>query len=180
MAISSDKFSLLAELFHSGLKGNHADYACFLKSIIPLLKRMVGGQLPASDVDDVVQEILISVHKARHTYDGQRPFRPWLSAIAKFRISDHLRGYYAQHQDKTEDINAWEDILPDVTESTAHYESIYELLEGVPQAQKKILTLLYAEGHTAKEVGVLLGMNESAVKVAAHRAIKKIREQFKE
>ena len=34
------------------------------------------------------------------------------------------------------------------------------------------------EGYTAKEVGAKLGMKESAVKVAAHRAYKKLRERL--
>ncbi|MBU6339547.1 MAG: hypothetical protein KGQ36_06240, partial [Rickettsiales bacterium] len=33
-------------------------------------------------------------------------------------------------------------------------------------------------GYTAKEVGKEIGMNESAVKVAAHRAVKKIKQKF--
>jgi RNA polymerase sigma-70 factor (ECF subfamily) len=37
---------------------------------------------------------------------------------------------------------------------------------------------MHVEGYTAKEVGKKMGMNESAVKVAAHRAIKKIRGKF--
>jgi DNA-directed RNA polymerase specialized sigma24 family protein len=38
--------------------------------------------------------------------------------------------------------------------------------------------MMYVEGHTAKETGRRLAMNESAVKVAAHRAIKKIRDRL--
>jgi DNA-directed RNA polymerase specialized sigma24 family protein len=37
---------------------------------------------------------------------------------------------------------------------------------------------MHVEGYTAKEIGNQSGMNESAVKVAARRAIKKIRERF--
>lgn len=173
-----NKYAALANLFRSGLKGNQEAYARFLTGITPLLKRMVGKRLNACDVDDVVQEILISIHKARHTYDGGRPLMPWLASIAKFRITDHLRKHYAQRQDKTVDIAELENILSDVTEGDAANESTDELLEGVPETQKRILTLMYVEGYTAKEVGTQMDMNESAVKVAAHRAIKKIRKKF--
>lgn len=178
MVTPVDRYAALTTLFRSGLGGNQADYARFLASITPLLKRIVSKRLAACDVEDVVQEILISIHKARHTHDGVRPLIPWLVSIAKFRITDHLRKHYTQRQDKTVDISAWETILTDVTEGGVDHESIDELLEGVPEAHKRILTLMHVEGYTAKEVGQQLAMNESAVKVAAHRAIKKIRIKF--
>lgn len=178
MVTPVDTYAALTTLFRSGLGGDQADYARFLTSITPLLKRMVGRRLSASDVDDVVQEILISIHKARHTYDGVRPIMPWLASIAKFRITDHLRKHYTQRQDKTVDIADLENILTDVTEDGLDHESMDELLEGVPDNHKRILTLMHVEGYTAKEVGTQMDMNESAVKVAAHRAIKKIRLKF--
>ena len=52
------------------------------------------------------------------------------------------------------------------------------MLKDVPEHQKRILMLMHIEGYTAKEVGAQMDMNESAVKVAAHRAIKKIRKKF--
>ncbi|MBY0356317.1 MAG: sigma-70 family RNA polymerase sigma factor, partial [Rickettsiales bacterium] len=158
--------------------GDQASYASFLARITPLLRRMVARRLGASEVEDVVQEVLISIHKARHTYDGKRPLMPWLVAIARFRISDHLRRHYAQMRHQTVDIDDFTDRLADVTETDDSNESIEDLLHDVPDKQKRILTLMHVEGYTAKEVGAKLNMNESAVKVAAHRAIKKIRERF--
>ncbi|OYW14224.1 MAG: hypothetical protein B7X02_00520 [Rhodospirillales bacterium 12-54-5] len=178
MVTSTDKYAALTSLFRSGLAGNQADYARFLEQITPLLKRMVARRLNASEVEDVTQEILISIHKARHTYDGLRPIVPWLAAIAQFRMTDHLRKYYAQRQHQTIDIHELQETLANVTEETDGHESIDELLEGVPENHKQILTMMHVEGYTAKEVGARMNMNESAVKVAAHRAIKKIRMKF--
>jgi RNA polymerase sigma-70 factor (ECF subfamily) len=178
MVTNIDKHAHLTVLLRSGLGGNHGDYARFLEAITPLLRRVVGGRIAMSDVEDVVQEILISIHKARHTYDGERPIMPWVTAIARFRISDHLRKYYASMQHQTIDIRGLEEILPDVTEDTESSESVIELLKGVPEKQQRILTMMHVEGYTAKEVGKQLDMQESAVKVAAHRALKKIRERF--
>lgn len=174
----ADKYAPLTALFCLGLAGNARDYAKFLETITPMLRRMVGRKLAAHAVEDVTQEILISIHKARHTYDGARPIMPWLASIASFRITDHLRKHYSQMRHQTVDIADLENVLADVTEDGADNESIDELLEGVPENHKRILTMMHVEGYTAKEVGAQLGMNESAVKVAAHRAIKKIREKF--
>jgi len=168
----------LSDLLRAGLAGEQLEYAKFLSQITPMLRRMVGRKLASSDAEDVVQEILISIHKARHTFDGERPIMPWLASIANFRITDHLRKHYAQMRHQTSDIADYENILSDVTNDTPESESLDELLEGVPEKDKKILNLMHVEGYTAKEVGKQMNMNESAVKVAAHRAIKKIREKF--
>ena len=178
MVTQNDRYSEMTALFLAGLGGDQAAYHNFLSTITPILRRMADKKLAQSDVEDVVQEILISIHKARHTYDGERPIMPWLASIASFRITDHLRKHYAQMRHQSVDIADYENILSDVTENIADTESLDELLEDVPQKHKKILTMMHVEGYTAKEVGKQLGMNESAVKVAAHRAIKKIREKF--
>jgi len=178
MAKHADDYAELAGLFCAGLANDSRAYAQFLQRITPFVRRMVAIQCAASEVDDVVQEILISIHKARHTYDGQRPIKPWLISITKFRIADHLRKHYVQRRDKTVDIDELEDFLADVTQSGIDNESIDELLEGVPENQKRILRLMHVEGYTAREVGAQMDMKESAVKVAAHRALKKIRNKF--
>lgn len=37
------------------------------------------------EVEDHVQETLLTLHRARHTYDPSRAFEPWLYAIARNR-----------------------------------------------------------------------------------------------
>lgn len=167
----------LRALFVSGLEGQGADYAEFLRALLPWIRRLVRHRLNDSDVDDVVQEVLISVHKARHTYDGQRPLMPWLHAMVRFRLNDHLRDHYRHqaHREERPDPDEW---MADVTNQGADREYLDELLQDLKPLQQQILWLLHVHGHTAKEAGLLLGMNESAVKVAAHRALQKIRQKY--
>ncbi len=69
--------------------------------------------------------------------------------------------------------------MPDhVTETGFNYESISVEVEKLPEKQATILRLMHQEGYTAKEVAEKIGMNESAVKVAAHRAYKVLRKQL--
>src|SRR6201984_3522546 len=46
---------------------------------------------PEEDVQDLVQETLISVHTRRASYDRNRPFTAWLYAVARYRMVDHYR-----------------------------------------------------------------------------------------
>lgn len=163
-------------LLCEALSGSALAYEQFLTLATRHLRRFVTRRVQPADIEDVVQEILISIHKARHTYDGKRAVMPWISAIARYRLMDYLRRHYADKQQMKVDISEVEDFLSeDVTESNAMSESINMEIAQLPQRQQKILYLLHTEGFTAKEVGAQLGMKESAVKVAAHRAYKHIK-----
>ncbi|MDD2722371.1 MAG: sigma-70 family RNA polymerase sigma factor [Gallionella sp.] len=162
------------------LNGDAQAYAALLKETARLLRPFLAKRLyHGNEVDDVLQEILISIHKARHTYDGERPYLPWVYAIARFRLQDHLRSHYADELHGAEDIAELEETLPDeLTEAAFSYESISGEVEALPEKQASILRLMHQEGYTAKEVAAKLGMNESAVKVSAHRAYKILRERL--
>ena len=172
----------LEQLMQLSLRGDKQAYADLLRETARLLRPFLSKRLRFEhEVDDVLQEILISVHKARHTYDGQRPYKPWLYAIARFRLQDHLRMHYADHLRHAEDIAELENVLHnDVTETAISYESISGEIERLPEKQATILRLMHQQGYTAKETARQMGMNESAVKVAAHRAYKVLRQRLEE
>lgn len=86
MVTQNDKHAEITALLRAGLGGDQAAYGKFLNTIAPMLRRMVGRRLANADIEDVVQEVLISIHKARHTYDGERPIMPWLASIVGFRM----------------------------------------------------------------------------------------------
>ncbi len=177
MADTGDNFAALMQL---AINGDARAYTTLLKETARLLRPFLAKRLYASsEVDDVLQEILISIHKARHTYDGVRPYKPWVYAIAKFRLQDHLRAHYADQLHHAVELSELENSLPDdVTETGFSYESISEEIGKLPEKQATILRLMHQEGYTAKEVAEKIGMNESAVKVAAHRAYKILREKL--
>jgi len=71
-----------------------------------------------------------------------------------------------------------ESLSEHVTETAINYESISGEVQKLPEKQATILQLMHQEGYTAKEVAEKMGMNESAVKVAAHRAYKVLRNKL--
>lgn len=162
------------------LAGDGRAYGELLRESARILRPYLAKRLPHADVEDVVQEILISLHKARNTYDGNRPYTPWLFAIAQFRLKDWLRKIYVdplRNAGGVEEI----DILfeSDVTESVHDHESINREIANLPKKQSAILRFIHGDGYTAKEVAVKMQMSESAVKVSAHRAYKLLKEKLK-
>jgi RNA polymerase sigma-70 factor (ECF subfamily) len=164
----------------TALAGDAAAYQALLRRSAQMLRPYLLKTLRSpSDVDDVLQEILISLHRARHTYDGKRPFAPWLFAIAKFRLQDHLRRLYRDKLRHAADVTDMADFLAaPVTEGDPNNEYVKETLSYLPKKQAMILELIHLEGLTAEETGQRLGMSGTAVKVAAHRAYKHLRKKL--
>ena len=176
----TDKADSLEALMRRSLDGDQHAYAEILQETSRFLRPYLAKRLSfTNEVDDLLQEILISIHKARHTYDGNRPYKPWVYAIAKFRLQDHLRAHYSDHLHHADDLSEMEEFLHEpVTESAISYESISGEVEKLPEKQAAILRLMHQDGYTAKEIAEKIGMKESAVKVAAHRAYKILRKNL--
>ncbi len=172
----------LEMLMRQAQSGDNCAYADLLRETVIFLRPFLKQKLNIeSEVDDLLQEILLSIHKARHTYDGLRPYRPWVYAIAKFRLLDHLRVHYADNLRSATEISEVENNLyEDVTEFRIDYESIKKKINKLPEKQAQILKMMHQEGYTSKEIAEKIGMSESAVKVAAHRAHKALKRQLEE
>ena len=190
----TEKIVPLEALMQLALAGDKLAYTDVLHETARFLRHFLTKRVRhASEVDDLLQEILLSIHKARHTYDGERPYKPWAFAIAKFRLLDYLRAHYADHLHSAIELSEMENHVSvsgdsplgnvtwgNVTESSFTYESIREEIQLLPEKQATILQMMHQEGCTAKEVAAKIGMKESAVKVAAHRAYKVLRKRLGE
>jgi len=157
-------------------KGDRVVYASLLRDITNITKGYLYKRIPYNDAEDVMQEILLSIHKARHTYDSSRPIKPWIMAIANYRLNDYLRRHYRKNinevfNDEFIDNKADEN----VTETSDHNELLIKAVASLRDKQRKIVKMMKLEGYSAKEVAKKLGMKVPAVKVAAHRAYKKLK-----
>src|SRR4030095_14433060 len=80
----------LSRLMARAQHGDSNAYVTLLRAITPRIRQLVRAKrafLGDSVVEDVVQEVLLSVHTVRATYDPARPFMPWLSAIVRHRLA---------------------------------------------------------------------------------------------
>lgn len=172
---------LWKELAEKAQNGDQRAYAELLKDILPFIKGRIAGGLANPDwVEDIAQEILISVHKSLGTYSTDRPFKPWLNAIIQFRKTDFLRKHYKTKKTKEatkEKVDIFEE---DVTfqHTSGELKDIENAMSTLPEKQKKIFTMLKIEGYSAKEVANEMDMSVSAVKVSAHRTTAKLKDML--
>ena len=131
---------------------------------------LVSAGRGTADCEDVVQEALLAMHLKRETWDEAQPLEPWVRAIARYKLADHLRrrGFH-DHVD----IDNYADSLAstDAVDSADTVDS-RRLLAGLPERQRRIVEEVSIEGRRAAEVAARLGMSEGAVRVALHRALK--------
>lgn len=169
------------ELAREAQQGNAKSYAILLREIVPYIKSILTGSLANYDwVDDITQDVLISVHKSLGTYSPELPFRPWLRAIIQFRKTDFLRKHYkakATMDNATQNV----EIFGESVTNTAHAGELKDIeaaLDTLPDKQRAIIERVKIQGHSIKDVAEEMGMTDSAVKVSVHRAITKLKDKL--
>jgi len=172
----------LAGLMAAAQGGDAASYQRLLKECLPLIAATARRRgVPPDQVDDVVQEVLITIHRARATYDPTRPFLPWLRAIAERRAIDGLRRRgrqagrevfdplaYESHPDGAEAADAGLDREQQVAVLRAE-------IENLPPGQRQAAERLGLSGQTLEEAAADTGRSKTALKVNLHRAVKVLR-----
>src|SRR6266436_561603 len=86
----------LKNLMVGGLAGDAAAHRTLLDRLSGRLRAYYKSRLArigrsAAEAEDLVQEALLAVHIQRHTYDRDQPLTPWVHAIARYKLIDHLR-----------------------------------------------------------------------------------------
>ena len=169
-----------AALMRAAQDGDSAANNRLLREIAPAIRRMVGNRMPSpADAEDVVQDVLLSVHTVRHTYDPDRPFLPWLMAIARHRTLDRLRriGRRAAHETVVAD---WPETFVEAAANTPENDlaataALERAIAELPPGQRRAIELLKLKEMSLKDAAVITGMSIGALKVATHRAIKALR-----
>lgn len=85
-----------SELMRAALLGDAIAYQRVLVAIAPHVRSVARGVVGhrgfgTAEVEDVVQETLLAVHLKRATWDPEKPFLPWLNAVARHKAVDALR-----------------------------------------------------------------------------------------
>ena len=118
-----------------------------------------------------MQEALMAIHTRRHTYDPAEALMPWVYAIARYKLVDHLRRTRASMADlpieDAEEIMAQDDYV--ATESA---NDLSKLLSQLPDKMRRAIQSVKLDGLSVTEAASRCGMSESAVKVNVHRGLK--------
>jgi RNA polymerase sigma-70 factor (ECF subfamily) len=170
--------------FESGLKplwlrAQAGDDAAYREGLARIAARLRGyfrrrmQRLP-DDVEDLVQETLLALHLQRGTYDPTLPVSAWVLAIARHKLVDlwRRRGRRDDLHDALEDVD--EALLAAAPESGEARRDLDQLLQTLPEAQRRAIQLTKIEGLSVTEASQRTGASEAAIKVQVHRGLKRL------
>jgi RNA polymerase sigma-70 factor, ECF subfamily len=159
--------------------GDGAAYATLLSECVPLLRAICRARLrDTTEAEDAVQDTLLTLHRVRHTYDPERPFRPWLAAVAERRALDRLRRRGRASARETPLEAAAELGAEGQAEERFAARQLREAVGELPQSQRTALQLTKIEQLSLREASQRSGMSVGALKVATHRALQSLRKRL--
>lgn len=158
--------------------GDARSYDRLLHEILPHIRSIARARLRGgAEVEDAVQETLLSLHALRHTYDPARPFRPWLNAVAERRAIDQLRrkGRRQGREEVLDDQPESQFATPATGTQRLEAEELRRAVADLPASQRQALLLAKLEQRPLKEAAAISGLSVGALKVATHRALAALR-----
>ena len=172
----------LALLMKAAQQGDADAYTELMQAITPRVRRVVGrrrGFLGADAVEDLVQEILLSVHSVRATYDPGRPFMPWLLAITRNRLVDSARRYARTqaHEVIVDDLDVTFSREPTnpLMDGYGDPQALRTAIEALPPGQRAAIEMVKLQDMSLKDAAAASGSTVGALKVATHRAMASLR-----
>lgn len=164
-------------------EGDRLAYTQLLHELTPVLRRVVRRNWRnPNEIEDLVQDVLLSLHAVRHTYDPGRPFLPWFMTITRRRVADAARR--AARRNAHENVFA---TLPETfltapakieQESRDDAMALRQALVTLAPGQREAVELLKLQGLSLEEASAASGKSVVALKVAMHRALKALRLVF--
>ncbi|MBM3594069.1 MAG: RNA polymerase sigma factor [Alphaproteobacteria bacterium] len=173
-----------SRLMAAAQAGDRRAYDKLLRECLPLLRQICRGRLrDATEAEDAVQDTLLTIHRARASYDASRPFRPWLVAITERRALDRIRarGRRSGRESALElaaDLPAPTGSADAALDAERAAAKLRDAVQGLPESQRTALGLTKLQDLTLQEASVRSGMSIGAIKVATHRAVQTLRRRL--
>jgi RNA polymerase sigma-70 factor (ECF subfamily) len=165
-----------AALMRLAQAGDQDGYTSLLLLLTSATRRFARARLGGVPwIDDVVQETLLTVHRALHTYDPARPFGPWFYAIASTRLIDAVRRERRITRRESSREAEFDVAGPPDGDQDIDVEAIRAAVRSLPARQRDVIEGLKFRDESVREVASRTNMTMSAVKVTAHRGYRTLR-----
>jgi RNA polymerase sigma-70 factor (ECF subfamily) len=171
-------------LMEKAQSGDRGAYDALLRECVGLIGRFARYRgVPIDQVDDVVQDVLLTVHRARQTYDPARSFTAWLRVITERRAIDVLRrtGRRAAREVHAPlALETYADTATDPSHSldaSDRAAAVGHALAALPERQREAVQHLVVEGRSLADAAQTTRRSKTALKVSLHRALKSLRGQ---
>lgn len=166
-------------LLAAAQRGDADAYRAFLKAILPFARAIARRRLRSEEqVEDAVQDALLTLHRIRHTYQPGRPVEPWLAAIVTRRAIDVARrgGRIGAREVFDEAaLETFADPAANRSEAAEAAESVARMMTELSPKQREALELVKLKEMSLAEASAASGQSIGSLKVNVHRAIRRLR-----
>lgn len=173
---SADELSTLMVRYQAG--DGRAFEALYRILSPPLRRYLISLTRSTTVADDLLQEAFLQLHRARHTYQPDRPVRPWAFAIARHAFLMDRRTKARKGFDLFPEGEAPELPVPPEVEGFADRQALAAALQALPRDRREALVLHHVVGLSFQEIGSTLGIRGGAAKLRAHRGMVMLREHL--
>ena len=145
-------------------------------AMIHRLRPFVARRVAPADVDDVVQDVLLRVHRGLGAVRDDERLAPWLYQVARSAIADHGRSR-ARHPIASPDRAPELDDLDDANTVPDRLAAVIAFFVArLPSPYREAITLTELEGKTQREAAEMLGVSLPALKSQVLRGRARLRE----
>ena len=160
-------------------RGDDASFGMVYDALAPRLYGYLLRQTrQRARADDLLQQTMLHIHRARSTFIPGAEVTPWAFAIARRLLVDSLRRGSREVLSDDGDVAAGPDRGPmadQVAEARELAVRVERVLAGLPRSQRTAFELIKHEGLSVAEAAQVLGTTVAAVKLRAHRAYEALR-----
>ena len=166
------------ELMRAYVGGDHAAFRLLFERYAPMLLRMARRRLSSDEeAREVVQQTFFQLNSARNDFRQGAKLRPWVVTIAMNLVREHYR---KRGRRKEAPLDAAIHTVgvehKDGLEAKERAAQLRAALDKLPESQRTVVELHWLQELSFAEVARIVGANEGAVRVRAHRAYKKLKE----
>lgn len=168
---------------HAASRGDEQAFRVVYRLVHPGLLRYV-RVLVGDDAEDVVSEAWLQIVRDLSKFTGDGPaFRGWASTIARHRALDHLR----HHRRRPAQATPPEDMPEPTADKDAaelaldslSTDGAVALIASLPLDQAEAVMLRVVLGLDAQAAAKVLGKRPGAVRMAAHRGLRRLAENLR-
>lgn len=162
--------------------GDSEAYERLLRQLLPLLRAYVRRRVgDASAAEDLVQDVMLSIHRARHTYRPERAFGPWWRTVARNATIDYYRrrGRRVSREFPLDGVDLAADGDGAPEDATLSPE-LSAALASLPPNQRQAVEMIHLQELSVVDAAARAGVTPGALKVRAHRGYRALRRRLEE
>lgn len=178
--MESDEAHIATEsLVRMAAEGNHRAFEALMRRYAPLVAARAHRFVNRSDqVEDLMQEIMVKAYCQLGNLRRTDRFGAWLSALATNAAKDHYRAQARRTRPASDEIGQIAERRAGPREQAELSEAEQAVLDAISRLGRRFREVVYLsliEGLSSSEIGTLLELKESTVRMRLAKGTKTVR-----